>query len=208
LIKLFPDVGCEDNARILRVDNECLNWIPTSAFYSFREREHSREFLADLKLKNDTFISNSFLSQGILVALGDVALGNMSLAADGMQFLVDYKPSIQSQEALEQFHAFSRGVKSGKYIYRNTLPAIENMTYALRVVAYRANVYRTFHGRLFNILEGDKRVDLTVAFRIVRKDKNGNITLLWKELGRKDSPRVVPQKRGPKKENTTAGYAG
>jgi hypothetical protein len=204
LIKLFPDIGCEENARVLRVDNGCLEWIPTSAFYSFREREHSREFLSDLILKNNSFVSNGFLSQGILVALGDVPLEQMSLSADGMKFLTDYKPSVQGEEAVKQFNMMSRGVRIGKYLYRNSLPALENMTYALRVVAYRAAVYRAFQGRLYNILEGDNRQDIIVAFRLVRREGNGNLTLLWKELDRKSAPRVVIPKRGRNRESAGA----
>lgn len=208
LFKLFPDLGCEENARVIRVDNDCLNWIPTSAFYSFREKEHTRAFLSDILLKNNVFVSNSYLSQGILVALGDVPLENVSLAGDGMKFLIDYQPSPESGEALKQFNQITRGVKNGKYVYRNVLPAVENMTYGIRAIAYRARAYHTFQGRPFNILEGDKRIDLILAFRVVGKDADGAMTLLWKELDRKESPRLVFPKKEKKKENKPANNQG
>jgi hypothetical protein len=208
LIKLFPDAGCEENARVLRVDSDCLNWVPNSAFYSFREREHTTGFLSDIRLKNNVFVSNSFLSQGILAALGDIPLESISLASDGMKFLVDYQPAIHSREALKQFEEITKGVKAGKYEYRNVLMATENMTYAIRTIAYRAQVYQFFQGRPFNILEGDKRVDLILAFRIVRKDKNGAAHILWKELDRKDSPRIIFPKREKKKETAPANHEG
>ncbi len=49
LIKLFPDAGCQENARIVRADDNCLNSIPNGAFYSFRRREHIAEVLLDEK---------------------------------------------------------------------------------------------------------------------------------------------------------------
>jgi hypothetical protein len=32
-------------------------------------------------------------------------------------------------------------------------------------------------------------MDLTLAFKVVRKEKDGSVTLLWKELRRGESPK-------------------
>jgi hypothetical protein len=93
-------------------------------------------------------------------------------------------------EVQRQFLELARGLQNGQYTYRKAFPAVENTTFALRVVAYRGNLYRTFRGYRYNLLSGDKRMDLTVAFRIIGKDADGGITLLWKELDRKESPRI------------------
>lgn len=191
LLKIFPDAGCEENAHILRADDLCLNSIPNSAFYSFRRNRHTAEALSDIRYKDGVFISDGILSQGIMTVLGDVPLENISLASEGMKFLTDYKPEPQSREALTQFAKITRGVKAGEYIYRNAQPAIENTTYTLRVIAYRAKLYQPFNGHLLDVLEGDKRTDLTLAFRVVRKDADGSLLLLWKELARRESPKAV-----------------
>jgi hypothetical protein len=62
-----------------------------------------------------------------------------------------------------------RGVRVGDYEYKKALPIIENATYALRVVAYKGSIFRSFRGYRFDVLFGDKRIDLTIAFRIIRK---------------------------------------
>jgi hypothetical protein len=195
LIKLFPDAGCEENANILRVDANCSDWIPNSAFYSFREKEHTTDYLSDITYKNGFFVTDGILSQGILTALGDVPLESVSLAAGGMKFLIDYEPAVQVREALKQFIEIGRGLKDGDYEYRKAVRAAENTTYALRIIAYRGNFYSTYRGRVFDVLAGDKRTDMILAFRVLRKDSDGSVTLLWKEVDRQKAPRVVFPKR-------------
>ena len=200
LIKLFPDLGCEGNANIVRADAECLNSIPMSAFYSFREKEYTTDFLSDIRLENDILITDGILTQGILVALGDIALENISLTSDGLDFLTEYKPETQSEKALKHTFQLIKGINSDGYLYRKTLPAKENTTYALRVIAYRGSVLQTFRGMLFNMLAGDDRADIIVAFRMLKKDeKTGSFTLLWKELSRKGAPKIIFPKKSKKR---------
>jgi hypothetical protein len=195
LVKLFPDSGCEENANIIRADKECLNWIPNSAFYSFREREHTTEYLADIRLEQNYLISDGVLSHGILVALGKISLEDVTLDSTGLKFLVDYEPEQLNKAALKQFEQITKGIKSGNFLYKNTLPAVADATYALRVIAYRGRFLQTFRGFRFNVLDGDARADLTLAFRVVRKSEDGSYILLWKELQRRDAPKITYEKR-------------
>lgn len=195
IFRLLPDLGCEENSLVIKADETCLNAVPESSFYSFREKEHAPEILADIRLKNNHLISNGILSQGIIVQLGDVALEKVGVNSDGMKFLNDYVPQTTDKEAQRQFVQMAHGVKSGKYIYRKIVPAMENTTYALRTIAYKGSIYRSFRGFRFNLLEGDKRNDLTLAFRIIRKDDDGGVTILWRELTRRESPRIKFEKR-------------
>lgn len=195
IFRLLPDLNCDENPLVIRADAKCLRAIPESSFYSFREKEHTPELLADIRLENNHLISDGVLAQGILVALGDVALEKVSLKSDGLDFLIKYSPHSSVAEAQKQFLEMVRGVKAGKYTYRKAFPAKENTTFALRIIAYRGNVFQTFRGYRYNLLEGDKRIDLTLAFRVIRKGTDGGVTLLWKELERKESPRITFPKR-------------
>lgn len=195
IFRLMPDVGCAENVNIIRADATCLNYVPESSYYSFREKEHTIEMLADIRLKNGYLISDGILSQGIMVSLGDVELEKLSPAAEGLDFLTNFAPHTQGTEAQKQYMEMMRGVKVGKYEYKKALPSVENTTYALRVVAYRGNVFRSFRGYRFDLLDGDKRIDLTLAFRIIRKDADGSLTLLWKEIERRAAPRLEFPKR-------------
>lgn len=195
LVKLFSDQGCEENSNILRVDANCLDWIPNSAFYSFRENEHTTDYFADITYKNSFLVTDGILSQGILAAIGDVLLENVSLQTPGLKFLKDYQPSPHAREALSQFIEISKGLREGGYEYRKAVRATENMTYALRVIAYRGNFYSAYRGRIFDVLYGDKRTDIILAFRVLKKEADGSVTLLWKEINRQKSPKVIFPKR-------------
>ncbi|MEP6903577.1 MAG: hypothetical protein ABJA66_17775 [Actinomycetota bacterium] len=48
------------------------------------------------------------------------------------------------------------------------------------------------------MLDGDNRIDLTLAFRVIRKEPDGGITLLWKEIERQKSPPIKFPKREKK----------
>lgn len=198
IFRLLPDLGCQDSALVLRADETCLNAIPESSFYSFREDEHTSETLADVRIKNNNFVTDGLLSQGILVNLGDVELEKTDINSKGFRFLNAYKPSELSPEAAKQSFEILRGINFDGYHYKKILPAVENNTYALRVVAYRGSLYRSYRGYLFDLLAGDKRIDITVAFRVVRKEPDGSLTLLWKELSRKDSPKLKYPKKNKK----------
>ncbi len=195
LIKLFSDVGCEENTNVVRADDVCLQWIPNSGFYSFREKAYKSDFLADIRLKNGMLVSDGFLAQSILVNLGDVDLETVSSSSNGLKFLNEFQPAAESKAALTQVEQMIKGIRADNFIYRKSLPAIVNATYALRVTAYRGNFLKSYRGQLFNILAGDKRIDATIAFRILGKNDDGSLTLLWKELSRKDAPKVLFQKR-------------
>ena len=195
LIKLFPDAGCEKNAHLLRADKECLNWIPNSAFYSFREREHTTEYLADIRLEKDFLISDGILSQGILVALGKIPLENVTFDSAGMNFLINYQPEQENKDAYNQLVQITKGVKFDDFLYKNILPAEFDTTYALRVIAYRGRYLQIFRGFRFDVLDGDERADLILVFRVVRKSEDGIINLLWKELQSKESPKLIYEKQ-------------
>ncbi len=199
IFRLMPDVGCTENVNVIRADAVCLNYIPESSYYSFREKEHTIEMLADIRLRNGFLISDGILSQGIMVNLGDVELEKLAPAAEGFGFLTNFAPHTEGIEAQKQYLEMMRGVKVGGYEYKKAHSSVENTTYALRVVAYRGNVFRSFRGYRFDVLGGDKRIDLTIAFRVIRKDADGSVTLLWKEIERRNAPRLEFPKRREKK---------
>ena len=170
IFRLFPDLGCEENPNVIKADKKCLEAIPESSFYSFREKEHTAEYLSDIRLKNNHFITDGILTNGFLVTLGDIELEKVSLSTEALTFMQNYSAQADSAEAQKQFIQMSRGIKSGNFLYRKAFPVAENTTYALRVIAFRGSIYRTFRGYRYNLLQGDKRIDLIVVFRVIRKE--------------------------------------
>jgi len=199
IVRLMPDLGCMENVNILKADAVCLDYVPESSYYSFREKEHTIEMLADIRLKNNYLITDGVLAHGILVNLGEIELERVAPTSEGLQFLSNFTPDPQGWEAQKQFIQLIRGVRIGGYEYKKAQPLVENATYGLRVVAYRGSIYRSFRGYRFNVLEGDKRIDITLAFRVIRKEADGSAVLLWKEIERREAPRIVFPKRRKKR---------
>lgn len=190
LIKLFPDLGCLAKG-IVRVDGICENSIASAALtsYSFRKKYHLAN--SDISLKDNTFAAQNWFSNGIITMLGDIPIESLSINSNGIKFLSDYKPANNNIEVLFKTKELSNGIQDGDFTYSNLITALENTTYAIRVIAYQGKIKMPFRdGVGFNLLENDKRVDILVVFRVVRKESNGTLTLLWKELQRKDSPKI------------------
>ena len=135
IFRLLPDANCEQGAYVIDASRECLSQIPESSYYSFREREHTAEYLSDIRLKNDILISDGILSQSILVNLGDIPLEQVSLASDGLGFINDYQPQSLASDALKQFNEMKRGVMRRRvYLPQN---ADCRRKYDLRSARYR-----------------------------------------------------------------------
>lgn len=194
IFRLINDLGCESNVYVIRADENCRNSIPGGSFYSFREKEYTTIYLSDLRLKDGLLISDGILSQNILVRLGDVPLENLSIVSEGMRYLTEFVPEVTSSRATKQYIEIVKGVRADKYEYRKVIPAILDNTYAIRIIAYHGNVYRNFRGWFFDLISGDNRTDLIIGFRIIRKEHDGDITILWKELNRQKSPKLKNDK--------------
>lgn len=136
IFRLLPDFDCEPK-NLIRVDGDCANFVPGTWAYSFRQKDYSNADFHDINFKDNFLISNGFLTQGILVSLGDVPLENVSLTSDGMKYLIDFQPETTRQTALEQSKQIRNSIKSDNYIYSNKAKVEANMTYAMRLVAYR-----------------------------------------------------------------------
>lgn len=194
LIKLFPDLGCEENSDIVRVDDDCSKWIPNSGFYSFRRKKHISEFVADIKYKKDFFISEGIFGQGMMIFLDDASPETLSLSNEKIQQLTSYDPQPKILDVQEKTGKISVDALKD-YSYKNSLEVKENTNYALRVIAYRGSFYNTFQGKTYDLLLGDTRKDIIVAFRVIRKNPDGSVTILWKKLNRQDSLKLTYPKK-------------
>ncbi len=197
LIRLELHRGCGDNTQVISASDECLEYpFPgNGSDYSFRERNYRIGRLADLRFGDTGFSSPGVLQLPIFVGLGDIPLESVSLTSPGLRYLTNFSPSVGLVEAA----SFRRGFESGRevegYFYAPGVRTVENMTYVLRSIAYEGTAMRAVGGFVFDETDFDERADIVVAFRIVRTHDTGGITILWKELSRKDAPEM--QKRRP-----------
>lgn len=193
LVKLMPDLGCGENPQVLVATPICRRYTMPGggAAYSFRKQRYRIWRLADLLHKDGIIHAVGIRSQGILVTLGDVPLENVSLRTAAVRFLIEFQPETEFEDAKKQNRKLLEGITRNGFYYRKALRAVENTTYVLRSVAYRGRFYRAVGGVVYNELDYDKRRDVIIAFRIVRQDSSdGSITLLWKELANRKSPKL------------------
>ncbi|MEZ5429222.1 MAG: hypothetical protein R2747_23445 [Pyrinomonadaceae bacterium] len=192
LTRLVADSGCADNTKVIVATEDCMKYtMPGAGYsYSFRIDNYRLPRLADLVFTDNSFQASGVLLHGILVNIGDVPLEKVTLKTKGLKYLINFQPVTDYDRAKEIDQELTAGIIEDGFIYRRGLYAVEDATFVLRSIAYKGANYRAVQGITYNELDFDKRRDIIVAFRIVEKGEDGSITILWKELDRKDSPEM------------------
>jgi len=203
VFKLFPDLGCVSK-NLIRISEDCARFVPLSSSFDFRTNRYGDEIYHDIRFENGRIYSDSFFSQGILTVVGDMPIDNVSLSDPAIRFLEDFQADIEPRSAMRHAKEFLTGVDSGGFHYADAIEPKDNTTYAMRMIAYRLENTLppllpdlSMNELLFHSLAMDKRVDLIVAFRLLRTDENGGVTIVWKELSRKDSSKIKFSKSDP-----------
>lgn len=166
LIRLLPR---ENHTNLTKTSQ---NIVGGGAYYSFGNLTHVYGFGSDIELQAGSlsvgFAGNDY---GLLTNLGDVPLEGLTLADQRLTFVAAYRPPLTSPEARAEFQRFRTGVTIGGIKYQSKLPVAVNSTYLLRSINYR-------------------RTDVLVAFRVVRTDTDGSVTIAWKLLKRYSPPEL------------------
>lgn len=209
MFKLVVDSGCAGNLAVVSAKEKCLKFTMPGAgnSYSFRINNYRVRHLADLTFSANSFHVTGVLTHGILVNLGDVPLERVTLQTTGVKFLADFEPAVDFENAQAIDRQLVAGIKKDGFLYCRGLFAAENATYVLRSIAYNGKVMRSIRGIAYNELDFDNRKDITIAFRVVRSDFDGSLTILWKELSKKDSPKIK-RKKGDRRNMLTENKTG
>ncbi len=215
IVKLFPYIDCGGKKGILDVRNKCnsegndYRFRARGSAYSFRKETYGSSF-SDIEFKESSLISNGFLANGFIVSLGDMKLDFVTLQMSELDYMTKFNPATNRVEARSQFQQFSNGVEIENRLFSNNLEVKANRTYVLRSIAYRykdkfvnplikrrlrrPRQYMEEWSKFFSY-GSDKRNDSIVAFRVIRKSDDGAITLIWKRLAKKKSPRLIYERR-------------
>lgn len=135
------------------------------AYYSFTRRTHEYGRGSDISLEQN-YLGVGFAGAdfGFMSNIGDVPLEMLSLDAEALRFPSSFKtPSLESDARAVHRSFWEPGRSEGEFVYKARLPLSVGSTYVLRSINY-----------------GDS--DVLVAFRVIRKDSDGSILLLWKML--------------------------
>jgi len=95
-----------------------------------------------------------------------------------------------SDEFLRFDGQIAKGVEADGFLYRKGQPVKESSTFAVRSIAYRGQYLRSVDGIQYDELEFDERRDVIVAFRVVDREPNGNVTIVWQRLRDVQAPKL------------------
>jgi hypothetical protein len=141
------------------------------AYYSFARLTQEYGYGSDIELEQDILgVGFAGADFGFMTNLGNVPLETVSTETEGVRFMAAFQTPSAEAEARKAYRQFgSDGQQAGQWAYKSRLPVFVNNTYALRSVNYDTS-------------------DVLVAFRVVRKDFDGSVVLLWKMLKKYPKP--------------------
>jgi hypothetical protein len=142
------------------------------SYYSFTTRNHSYNKIPQIGLEKGMLKVGFYgLSYGFVTALGDIPLELVELDTFPGRYLADYKPPyLYSDIREEQKRAWGFTYESFKFVSR--IKATAQATYLVRAISFD---------------EADK----LVAFKILKIDDDGAITIGWRSLKDFEVPRYA-----------------
>ncbi len=145
------------------------------AYYSFTRQSNSYDGDPQIGLEQG-ILSTGFMGAdfGFLTSLGDAPLEQVGLASQAVAYLAEFVAPAPEPSAREQQRRTGAGFIEAGHPYRRSLPAVIDHTYVVRSISY-------------------DRFDVLVAFRVVRKDTDGSLILLWKKLKEFPTPILIRQ---------------
>ena len=147
------------------------------AYYSFSRRTHEYGRGSDIQLQGESFsVGFAGADFGLFVSLGDVPLEDVTLATPGVGPLAEFDAPSDIAKAREQYVKALAGFETDGRSYRREVPAKVNCAYVIRSVNYGES-------------------DVLTAFRVVRKDSDGSLILLWKMLKEFPKPDLLRMER-------------
>lgn len=193
LVKFAAETNCAKILDVANPDVDCLNYyIPGKGkAYSFRKDRYVHEAFADLERLNGAFVAPGTYVLGMMASLGDTPIETLGLENTDVYSLTKFVPAQEIENIVEQEKEITKGKLVGSRTFMKVLPIQENTTYLLRSVAYRAkfkNMPKTDNRK--GSLDDDDRSDVIIAFRVVRKNADETLLLLWKEIFRRFAPKI------------------
>lgn len=201
IVKLYNQQECSLKINKLRVEDleKLAKTCPTNSMvgnarnFSFRKGEYSDTNQSDLTFDSKNLYSKGLLTLSLMVSLGDKPIEQLDIDSLGVKFLKDFAPPQNAVEIDDKQRELASGFERDGLTYATGFNVLVNHTYALRAIAYRADLstYTNYLGLgiRFDPFRNDKRMDVIVVFQIIGQDEKG-ITIIWKELQRKDSPKL------------------
>lgn len=186
IVRLHDFSNCKLNKK-----NCAQGLVGQGSSYSFQNNVYTDKLVADILFENASFHIEGLNTLGFISNLGNLPLDSSNLTTAGIKEMAEFEPSSQLAEAESHVAAARNGFQVGNFIYKTSLSLKEESTYVFRSIVFRVisktqNTNRTDS----NGKRESRRRDIIVVFRVIRKHKDGSISLLWKKLQDKESPTI------------------
>lgn len=140
------------------------------SYYSFTLRSNEYGRGTDIGLEQGQFrVGFAGADFGFMTDLGDVPLEAVSNETEGVRFMAGFEAPSMEADARVAGRQFYPARREEGWSYVRSLRAAAGRTYALRSIVYGES-------------------DVLVAFRVLRKDEDGSVVLLWKLLQKYQRP--------------------
>ncbi len=192
LIRLMSDKGCTSSSKIIVASDYCVKYsMPgNGSAYSFRVENYRIRHLADLAFKDNILYSGGRLTLSAMVNLGNKDINLITQNSESVKKITELMPETEFDIVVKQVERLKKGITVNSLFFSNKLSAEKNSTYILRSIAFGGNNFVAVKGFTYNEFDYDKRRDIIIAFRVVEKNDDGSIVLLWKELRNEKAPKL------------------
>ena len=158
IIRLLPRETYDGNAK------RGLSIAGGGAYYSFVFKTHEYRQGSDIALEQGQLrVGFAGADYGLLLNLGDVSIDQVANDHAATRALLDYRPPTKETEVRAEYRKLWQGLELTGFNFKSRLPAKVSNTYLLRSISIDTS-------------------DTVVAFRIVRKDTDGSLILVFKVL--------------------------
>ena len=142
------------------------------AYYSFVLKTHEYGRGSDIALEQE-YLSVGFAGAdyGLLLNLGDVSLDQVAGDHVATRALLDYTPPIKEADIRAENRKLWQGIELSGYTFKGRVPAKVANTYLLRSISIDDS-------------------DIVAVFRVVRKDTDGSLILVYKVLKSFPKPKM------------------
>jgi hypothetical protein len=132
------------------------------AYYSFVLKTHEYGRGSDIELAQDNFsVGFAGADYGFLLNLGDVPLDQVANDHVATRALMAYTPPVKEAEVRGEHYRLWKGIELSGYNFLSRVPAKVSNTYLLRSISMDDS-------------------DVMAVFRVVRKDTDGSLILVYK----------------------------
>lgn len=175
------------NSKVLNVNDEncyqMLSIYGQGAMFSFLKGTHiTAEDFYNIVYTNEKIIANfESLGIGFFIGVNDKNLDSVDETTKEVKVLNSFTPVSKRSLLYNQKAKLRKGFLADGKIYSTEITAKLGAIYVLRSVNY---VRKPRNGFNYGI-EKEFYEDITVAFQIVEQDTYGNLTIIWKEIGKR-----------------------